>query len=308
MAEEWVEIRVVSPQGAEELVAELLHGAGATGTVLADTLDPSRTGDAARGDTVVSGYFPGEANMEAVTAELNAGLAMLFSRLGVGRPPVVRSRPVRPEDWVESWKRYYHVTHVDDHLVVVPEWEEYDPSPGETIIRINPGMAFGSGTHDSTRFALQAVRRVVTREQPSSMLDVGTGSGILAIAALKLGVREAVGVDVETHACRQAAHNARLNGLIGRLSLVVGDVSEQSFGRPFPLVTANLTSDLLSDLAPLLRSVTTQGGTLIASGITRSRETAVAEALKSAGLGVVDGVTNAESEWVCLVCQRETAP
>ncbi len=212
------------------------------------------------------------------------------------------------EDWQSAWKQYYKPIPVGQRLLIVPEWErEQTENPeGRVVFLSNPGMAFGTGTHASTRLCLELLEGPAASCE--TMLDLGCGSGILAIAALLLGARQALGVDIDQAATEVAAGNAALNGVADRFSARWGDVLKDEalqkdlLARTYDVVTANIVADVILALAPLAIRLVRPGGTLIVSGIIDTREEEVAAGLRAAGF-VLGGIRR-EQGWCAMRAER----
>lgn len=187
---------------------------------------------------------------------------------------------VNEEDWATAWKKYYRPTKVGERVVVCPSWENYSKADNEIVLTLDPGMAFGTGTHDTTRLCIRLIERFV--ENGTSMLDIGTGSGILAVAALLLGAKNVVGVDIDEVAVRVAKENAELNGVSDSVKFLAGDLTDKVSGK-FNLVSANIVADVIIRLLPSLAEFLTDDGVFIASGIIDTRESDVVNALAAAG-------------------------
>jgi len=203
--------------------------------------------------------------------------------------------------WDEAWKNYYHVHRVGSRLVVVPAWETYEPDEGETVVRLDPGPAFGNGTHPTTEMCLELLAD--QKLQGAVVADVGTGSGILAIVAALLGARRVAGMDVDGTALSWAAKNAALNGVTETVRFYRGAFLAPVEGRTFDLVLANLTAGLLLDLAAAAYAALCGGGRLIAGGIIAPRAREVREALEKVGL-VVEREPCRDGWVAFLACRR----
>ena len=205
---------------------------------------------------------------------------------------------VEQEDWQNAWKKYYHAMDIGKRLAIVPGWEEYQTD--RTVITMDPGMAFGTGTHETTSLCLEVLdERVKGGER---MLDIGTGSGILAIAALKLGAAEAEGVDIDPMCVRTAGENAERNGVQDRLKVLVGDLSDKASG-VYNIITANIVAAAILSLAPHVPALMVPGAVFIASGIIDTRKDEVLAGLREAGLDPIE--VHEKRGWVCIVCRRE---
>lgn len=205
---------------------------------------------------------------------------------------------VEQEDWQNAWKKYYHAMDIGQRLAIVPGWEEYQTD--RTVITMDPGMAFGTGTHETTSLCLEVLdARVKGGER---MLDIGTGSGILAIAALKLGAAQAEGVDIDPMCVRTAGENAQRNGVQDRFKVLVGDLSDKASG-VYNIITANIVASAILSLAPHVPALMAPGAVFIASGIIDTRKDEVLEGLRAAGLDSFE--VHEKRGWVCIVCRKE---
>ena len=207
---------------------------------------------------------------------------------------------VRQEDWENGWKQYYHAMDIGARLAVVPSWEQYDTD--RAVITLDPGMAFGTGTHETTALCLTVLDELVKGGE--RVLDIGTGSGILAIAALLLGAKTAEGVDIDPMCVRTAGENAELNGVQDHFRVLVGDLSDKASGK-YDLITANIVANAILHLAPAVPALLAENGTFIASGIIDTRRDEVADGLRAAGLEVVE--IREENGWECILCRHPRA-
>ena len=215
-----------------------------------------------------------------------------------GIPYELATNGVEQEDWQNAWKKYYHAMDIGKRLSIVPGWEEYQTD--RTVITMDPGMAFGTGTHETTSLCLEVLdERVKGGER---MLDLGTGSGILAIAALKLGAAEAEGVDIDPMCVRTAGENAERNGVQDRLKVLVGDLSDKASG-VYNIITANIVAAAILSLAPHVPTLMAPDAVFIASGIIDTRKDEVLEGLRAAGLDPIE--VHEKRGWVCIVCRKE---
>lgn len=217
-----------------------------------------------------------------------------------GIPYELATNGVEQEDWQNAWKKYYHAMDIGKRLAIVPGWEQYDTD--RTAITMDPGMAFGTGTHETTALCLEVLdERVRGGER---VLDIGTGSGILAIAALKLGAAAAEGVDIDPMCVRTAGENAARNGVEDRLTVLVGDLSDKASG-VYDLITANIVAAAILSLAPHVPALLAPGAVFIASGIIDTRKEEVLARLRAAGLEPFD--VREKRGWVCIVCRKQEA-
>ena len=258
----------------EQQVAEIAH----VDLIEQELLDKPR-------DTVIIHLYlePGASQVETMEA---AGIAY-----------TVETEGVEQEDWQNGWRKYYHPMEIGSRLAVVPSWQQYDTDRVKLIL--DPGLAFGTGGHETTSLCMEALdERVRGGER---VLDIGTGSGILAIAALKLGAASAEGVDIDPVAVRTAGENAALNGVQDKLTVLVGDLSDKASGT-YDIITANIVANAILSLAPAVPGLMAEGATFIASGIIDSRKDEVIAGLEKAGLSVVE--VKEKRGWECIVCKK----
>ena len=243
-------------------------------------------------DTVIIHMYlePGDSPVET--------LALIAARMeAAGIPYTSETEGVEQEDWQNGWRKYYHPMDVGQRLAVVPSWQDYETSRVKLIL--DPGLAFGTGGHETTNLCLEVLdERVRGGER---VLDIGTGSGILAIAALKLGAAVAEGVDIDPVAVRTAGENAALNGVADKLTVLVGDLSDKASGR-YNIITANIVANAIMALAPAVPGLMADDAVFIASGIIDSRKDEVIAALEAAGLAVLE--VKEKRGWECIVCKK----
>ncbi len=253
-----------------------------------ERLDPART-------FTVRAFFAPEAGEALENAE--KGLWHLAQLRSMSDP---RKREVAEEDWAESWKKFYTILHIGRRLVVKPSWLEYTPQADEVVIVLDPGMAFGTGLHPTTRMCLAALEDRITPE--TRVFDVGAGSGILSIAAARLGAREILAVDLDPIAVEAATRNVALNHVESRVQVHAGSIDVETHREHFDLVCMNILAEVISDLAPALAEVLKPGGIVIASGILDYKAEGVVEALNAVGIEVVE--KQQEEDWVALVGRK----
>lgn len=232
-----------------------------------------------RNTAVIHIYISPEAN----SAE---ALAYLEERLSAEKVPFeLTTGAVKESDWANNWKQFFHVTEIGEKLVICPSWEQYIGNGNRAVLNIDPGAAFGTGTHATTRMCLELLERYVTPE--SEMLDVGSGSGILSIAALLLGAKRAVGVDIDPLAVKVATENARLNRVDGRAAYRCGDLTHEVSGS-FDVICANIVADVVMLLTPDVRRFLNRGGVFICSGIIDIRADEVEACLAENGFEIAE--------------------
>jgi ribosomal protein L11 methyltransferase len=303
----WLELSVEADVEAVEAVSEILGRAAPGGTSVEPGFEPTDEGLGARIDptrpAIVRAYLPARdpALLERTVAETTQALGHLqaFGLRPIGE---LRTRRIDEADWAEAWKAHFPVLRVGRRLVVRPTWRRHRRAPDDVVLALDPGMAFGTGLHPTTRLCLAAIEALADRGAlgGARVLDVGCGSGILAIAALRLGAARALGLDTDPIAVGATVGNARRNGLARRIKARSGSLPS---GEPVhDVVLANLIAGVLVPLAPALRDELRPGGTLLASGIFVDREADVRAAFEAVALDVRGRFV--EGEWVALEAVR----
>ena len=306
-ADAWLELSVEADVEAVEAISEIFGRAAPGGTSIEPAFDLVDEGLGARIDptrpATVRAHVPARdrAAADRAVAQVAEALGHLqaFGLRPIGE---LRTRLIHEADWADAWKAYFPVMRIGRRLIIRPTWRRHRRSPGDVILSLDPGMAFGTGLHPTTRLCLVAVEQLADRGLLSQarILDVGCGSGILAIAALKLGAATALGLDTDPIAIEATLANARRNRQVRRLR---ARVSSLPSGEPaFDVVLANLIAGLLVPLARALHDELRPGGRLLASGIFIDREGDVRAAFEAAGLTVVG--RSDEGDWVALEAVR----
>ena len=302
-----MELSVAADHEAVEAVSEILARACAGAVAVEPAFELVDEGLGARVDTsrpqVVHGYLPAldarrvEEAIERARREL--GHLQAFGLRPIGE---LETRLLHEEDWADAWKRHFPVMRVGRRLVVRPSWREHSPAVGDVVIALDPGMAFGTGLHPTTRLCLAGIEAWADEGllDGARLLDVGCGSGILAVAGSLLGAAEVVGLDTDPLAVEATRANAARNGLGERLAARQGSLPVVD--PPFGLVAANLIASLLVELAPLLADAVRPGGRLLAGGVFVDREAEVESALRAVGLALV--ARSGEGDWVALDLAR----
>ena len=301
----WLELAVEADPEAVESVSEIIGRVATGGTTVEPAFDLVDEGLGARIDptrpAIVRGYVESGTAAERAAAAVAEALGHLqaFGLRPIGE---LRTRVIHDADWAETWKAYFPVMRVGRRLVIRPTWREHAAAPDDVVLALDPGMAFGTGLHPTTRLCLAALEPLgdAGRLDGARVLDVGCGSGILAIAALKLGAARALGLDTDPIAIEATTENTARNELAGDLAARQGSLPTGE--GPFDIVVANLIAGVLIPLAPSLRDELRPGATLLASGIFVDRETEVSAAFEAAELVVEDRTS--EGDWVALRLRR----
>ena len=251
-------------------------------------------------------YLDVDEDKEKVLADVRAALAEMQEFLDLGECTITESE-TEDKDWINNWKQYFKQFYVDD-ILIIPSWEEVKPEDRDKmIIHIDPGIAFGTGMHETTQLCIRQLKKYVTKD--TELLDVGTGSGILSIIALKLGARHAVGTDLDPCAVPAVEENKEVNGIpVEAFDMMIGniiddkEVQDKVGYEKYDIVTANILADVLVPLTPVIVHQMKPGAVYITSGILDVKEEVVKEAVVAAGLEVVE-VTH-QGEWVSVTVRK----
>jgi ribosomal protein L11 methyltransferase len=302
----WSEIKVEISVEQGEVIAEIFQEEGAGGVVYEDpdilAKNPCKDDEylgteayqAVPEKYAIKAYFP----VDDLLGERLVRLKERMSRI-LGYVPDFTLTQVQEEDWAEAWKAYFKPERIGK-VVIKPSWEEYTPESGEVVVELNPGMAFGTGTHPTTRLCIMMLQEISSGQR--DMLDIGTGSGILGLVAAKLGLPKVLGTDIDPMAVRVAAENIRRNQLEANIRVMEGDLLEINPERKFQLVVANIITAAILTIIPGLNKVLEPGGLFLASGIIEERSQEVISAFDKHGLTLVK--TYSEQGWVGLLAKN----
>lgn len=296
---DYIEIVVSVPAADAERACDVLRDATGEGV----WVDAPFTQENLESDAVLSrnGTTRVHVYVRDPTAVERAWAALVAN--GVSRDIVTAQ--VDEEDWANAWKEHFHVERFGERIVVVPSWRDFTAEAGDVVLTLDPGMAFGTGQHETTRMCLEALERTV---QPGDrVLDAGCGSGILAIAAAKLGARAVLAVDIDENCVRVTGENAAHNEVDGAVQARTGSPGDSwPFDEPasqaFEVVVANIIASVIIEQAPALVDALTPGGRLFVSGVIAEHEARVCDALVAAGARI-DGV-RAMADWRCIEAMR----
>ena len=311
--EQWLEVSVKVKHEAEEVTAEILREAGArNGVVIEDPVLyetvrkslPFELCDPLPEETdlsvlTVTAYYPEDEDLQKRLQGIETDLAAAEKRTGSFRIGPTLFRKVSETDWSDEWKQYFHVTRVGKHIVVKPSWECYEPEVEDVVLELDPGMAFGTGTHPTTVLVLEALEKLIYPD--TTVFDVGTGSGILAMTAAKLGAKNIKAVDIDGVAVRTAKENIAKAGLADRIEVKQGDLLHGTEGKA-DVIVANILADIIILLLPDIPGKLKEGGLFFASGIIEDYQQAVTEAAEKVGLRVKE-VTRSK-DWVGLLMEK----
>jgi ribosomal protein L11 methyltransferase len=252
--------------------------------------------------TRLTAYFPWEADLHSVKRDFLDFLPLLAESFGAEPGTFISAAEITDFGWAEKWKENFHPRRIGKRITVKPSWEPYSPSPGEVIVTIDPGQAFGTGTHETTQMCLQFLEEAFDgTPTPRRVLDVGTGTGILGIAAALLGAPFTLGIDVDPKGVEVAGENARINGVEDRFHAATTPLSCVE-GR-YDLILANVLAEILSDLKQEIAALLEPGGNLILSGILSEKGDWVAKEYEAAGCRLAG--RKEEGQWTALLLRRE---
>ena len=315
----WNRFTVKTKTEAEDIVISTLAEVGIQAEEIKDKqplteedkaqmfVDIMPEGPADDGVAYLNFYLEEDADKEAILKDVREALDDLKNFMDIGEATIEESQ-TEDKDWINNWKQYFHQFYVDD-ILIVPSWEEVKAEDKDKmILHIDPGTAFGTGMHETTQLVIRQLKKYVTPD--TEMLDVGTGSGILGIVALKLGAKHVLGTDLDPCAVPAVAENKEANQIVDEtFDMVIGNIiddkaiQDQAGYEKYDIVTANILADVLIPLTPVIVNQMKKGAYYITSGILDVKEEVVVEAVKAAGLTVVE-VTH-QGEWVSVTARKD---
>ena len=315
----WNRFTVKTKTEAEDIVISTLAEVGIEGVEIQDKqplteedkaqmfVDIMPEGPADDGVAYLNFYLEEDADKEAILKDVREALDDLKNFMDIGEATIEESQ-TEDKDWINNWKQYFHQFYVDD-ILIVPSWEEVKAEDKDKmILHIDPGTAFGTGMHETTQLVIRQLKKYVTPD--TEMLDVGTVSGILGIVALKLGAKHVLGTDLDPCAVPAVAENKEANQIVDEtFDMVIGNIiddkaiQDQAGYEKYDIVTANILADVLIPLTPVIVNQMKKGAYYITSGILDVKEEVVVEAVKAAGLTVVE-VTH-QGEWVSVTARKD---
>ena len=315
----WNRFTVKTKTEAEDIVISTLAEVGIEGVEIQDKqplteedkaqmfVDIMPEGPADDGVAYLNFYLEEDADKDAILKDVREALDDLRNFMDIGEATIEESQ-TEDKDWINNWKQYFHQFYVDD-ILIVPSWEEVkEEDKDKMILHIDPGTACGTGMHETTPLVIRQLKKNVTPD--TEMLDVGTGSGILGIVALKLGAKHVLGTDLDPCAVPAVAENKEANQIADEtFDMVIGNIiddkaiQDQAGYEKYDIVTANILADVLIPLTPVIVNQMKKGAYYITSGILDVKEEVVVEAVKAAGLTVVE-VTH-QGEWVSVTARKD---
>jgi ribosomal protein L11 methyltransferase len=314
----WNKFRLKTTTEAEDIVSSMLMDLGIQGVEIEDKIPLSQSDkeqmfvdilpqtEADDGVAYLSFYLEPEDDKEQILSEVRKELQDMSAYVDVGECLIEESE-TEDVDWVNNWKQYFHQFYVDD-VLIIPSWEDVKPEDEDKmIIHIDPGTAFGTGMHETTQLCIRQIRKYVAEN--TKILDVGCGSGILGMLALKFGAEHSVGTDLDPCAIDATHENMEVNGIAkDRYEVMIGniiddkEVQDKAGYECYDIVAANILADVLVELTPVIVNQLKKGGIYITSGIIDDKESTVVEAVKKAGLEVLD--VTYQGEWICVTARK----
>ena len=298
MPDEWLELSIETPPEYVEPLTEIFHRYGEGGVAVEQPggFNPDEGESPPIPDrVVVKTYLPVDHTTDHRRSQIDVGVRLVAHLAPVTE---LRERRVSQSEWQNSWKEFFHVLRVGERIVVCPTWREYEAKPDEVIVHLDPGMAFGTGHHPTTRMCLEIIEQTVT--PGDSVLDLGCGSGILSIAAVKLGAERAVGLEIDPVAVKAGRANIDLNRAADSVELIHGTLpSPRAPAGSFDCAFANISARVVTDLAARIVECIAPGGRLLVSGVIEKHIGGVIDALTAEGATIerqeIDG------DWVALL-------
>ncbi|MDQ0339615.1 ribosomal protein L11 methyltransferase [Caldalkalibacillus uzonensis] len=314
----WAEVSVHTTQEAIEAVANILHEAGASGVVIEDAEDLQRQAwqkqaegeqylvelnpeDYPEEGVILKAYFPMNSFLGETVEEIKTALnSLLLHDIKLGRGTITLTE-VHEEDWAHAWKKYYKPVRISDKITITPTWEDYQPeTEEEQVIELDPGMAFGTGTHPTTVLCIRALEKYL--HHGDQVIDVGCGSGVLSIAAVKLGAEQVLALDIDELAVKVSRENVKVNGVASQVKVKQNNLLDH-IDQVADIIVANILAEVIlrfiTDAYDRLR----RGGYFITSGIISQKKQEVEEALVSHGFTIVETVFM--EDWVAFIAKKE---
>lgn len=309
----WSELSIHTKNEAVEAISNILHEAGASGVVIEDSAEFAKPredqfgeiyalneADFPKDGVIVKAYLSESSFLNETVEEIKAAITNLTNfNIDIGEN-VVSIVEVNEEDWATAWKQYYHPVKISERFTIVPTWEDYTPvSTDELIIELDPGMAFGTGTHPTTVMCLQGLEKVV--KEGDTVIDIGTGSGVLSIGAALLGAKSVHALDLDEVAVRSAQENVVLNKVEDTVSVFHGNLLN-TVKEPADVVVANILAEIIMSFTDDAFSIVKPGGLYVTSGIIGAKRDDVKAALEASGFAIKEVLLM--EDWVAIIACR----
>ncbi|SFE15695.1 50S ribosomal protein L11 methyltransferase [Peptostreptococcus sp. D1] len=314
MSNNWIEIKIKTTTEAVEAITNILFENGAQGAMIEDPKDflfqkaheydwdyvEEDVFNTEDENVYIKTYISEENDVVTFIEAIKIRISELRNfgiDIGAGE---IFTDSVNEEDWANNWKKYYKPTKIGDRIVIKPEWEEYIPSEGDLVIHMDPGMAFGTGNHETTGMCIENLEKYVSEK--STVFDIGCGSGILGIVASKLGAKNVVGIDIDEMAVKVANENIQKNNVQNVMTAIAGNMTDKiEEGVKADIVVANIIADIIMKMSGNVKKLIKDDGIFISSGIILAKVDEVLENLKDNGFEVVDVIK--KGEWSCIIAK-----
>jgi ribosomal protein L11 methyltransferase len=310
----WIEVQIKTTTELEEIVCSIMYDLGVSGLAIEDPndilafqqseenwdfIDPELINQDYEG-VIIKAYFP---ESDDITDKIE------LVRESIERNPLnetgkslgqVTVSEVNDADWAENWKRYYKPVRIGDKIVIKPSWEDYEQKDGDIVIELDPGMAFGTGTHETTILCVEALEKYVKKD--AIVYDVGCGSGILSIVAAKLGAKKVIGIDIDDLSVKTSKENVKINGVEEIVEIVKGNLLDNVSGKA-DIIVSNIIAEIIINMIPNLKDYLIHNGIFIASGIITEKLQLVKKALIDNGFNIVE--EKVMNDWAVIIGNLE---
>jgi ribosomal protein L11 methyltransferase len=308
----WIEVQIKTTTELEEIVCGIMYDLGVSGLAIEDPndilafqqseenwdfIDPELINQDYEG-VIIKAYFP---ESDDITDKIE------LVRENIERNPLIETgkslgqvtvSEVNDMDWAENWKKYYKPVRIGDKIVIKPSWEDYEQKDGDIVIELDPGMAFGTGTHETTILCVEALEKYVKKD--AIVYDVGCGSGILSIVAAKLGAKRVIGIDIDDLSVKTSKENVKINGVEEIVEIVKGNLLDNVSGKA-DIIVSNIIAEIIINMIPNLKDYLIHNGIFIASGIITEKLEKVKEALVNNGFSIVEEKTM--NDWAVIIAK-----
>jgi ribosomal protein L11 methyltransferase len=305
----WIELTITTTEEASDAVSEMLMNIGAGGVAIDDPNEIMREISKLNSldyvdealikpieqDVIIKAYFSDHLNLEELKQLVKEKINFISGFLDTGKGTITTSK-INDQDWSENWKKHYKPFHISERVVIKPTWEEYRKKSDEVIIEIDPGMAFGTGTHETTSMCAKFLERYL--KEGNTVIDVGSGTGILSIIAAKLGAKKITAIDIDAVAAKVTRENCALNHVEDIVEVYEGTLNDIAVEKS-DIIVANIIADVIIDLAKIVENYIKEKGLLITSGIIKEKKDRVIETYTQKGFTCEE--TAEDGEWVAIV-------
>ena len=297
----WVEIRINLPNNFLEIMTYIMYEIGIDGIIIEDYEVSLGNEKIPKDQSVIKGYLSASCNIdESIKKITDLSNKLIQYDIGMEHNNL-QINEVFEKDWAESWKKYYKPVEISENIVIKPTWEKYKGKNKKIVVEIDPGMAFGTGTHETTIMSIKALEKQLKTFNQKDVMDIGCGSGILSIVAEKLGAKRVLGIDIDNVAVNVATENVKINNSEKKVKIIKGDLLN-GISKKADIIIANLITDIINNLIPIIPQNLNPGGTVILSGIGKKHSNKIKETLDLNGFKIIEKYE--DGEWVTLTCKE----